>query len=304
MNKILQYATEFVTLGISVIPLHHRSKKVDVSLTSGTWEQYTTASNTEYELSRWLGSGWLNYGVVAGWGNLVVIDFDSMFYFEIWKLWAASQPTYTQYVVANSFKVLTRRGVHVYITTKEPIANGKRIAKEGGIDIQAQRKYVVGPGSAHPNGHVYEPIGEMVFSCVSDIESVLPIDLFPLVVAEPETGSMPPVEITTQHTEYDAYQSAMGQGLDLISKVKRAVRIETFFADASKSSADGRWYKTICPFHDDKNPSAWIDLKRQLFGCQVCGFKPMDAINIYSRMHNVTESAAVTMMAREVGVWG
>jgi len=71
-----------------------------------------------------------------------------------------------------------------------------------------------------------------------------------------------------------------------------------------KTSADGRWLAARCPFHDDKKPSFWIDVRRQLCGCQVCGMKPMDAVNLYARMHNMSESASVSAMAKEVGVWG
>jgi hypothetical protein len=53
-----------------------------------------------------------------------------------------------------------------------------------------------------------------------------------------------------------------------------------------------------------RKPSFWIDTRRQLCGCQVCGMKPMDAVNLYARMHNMSESASVSAMAKEVGVWG
>lgn len=293
----LEYIKQFFKMGISVIPLSHRSKEPKDSLTGGTWNQFFTTSNTEYQLSSWFGSGWLNYGVVCGWNNLVVIDFDKLEYFAIWALHVGN-------FADSCFKVLTSRGCHVYVRTELPAANDKRISKKGGIDVQADRKFVVGPGSIHPNGTEYQGIGVMNFPVVESIESILPLDLFPCVsgsAAEP----IAPIQFTPTHTEYDAFQYAMfGEHVDLITTVKSRVRIESLFGDARKTSTDGRWLSALCPFHDDHKPSLWIDTKMQICGCSVCGFRPMDAINLYARSHNMTESDAVRAMAKELGVWG
>jgi len=297
----LQHALEFLKMGISLIPLGHRSKLPEDSLTGGTWSQYFTQVNTEYELVNWLGSGWLNYGVVCGWRNLVVIDFDSMEFFDIWKLWSESNDT--EYVCDTAFKVRTSRGMHVYVMTSVPACNDKR----RGIDVQAQRKFVVGPGCVHPNNTQYQAVGEMIFPVVDDIESILPLDLFPRVTRDVAVGAMEPTQITHTNTEYsyDPYQAAMfDNSEDLITKVKRATRIENFFANVRRTSADSRWLVTKCLFHDDNNPSAWIDTRRQLYGCNVCNFKPLDVINLYARMHNLNDSAAVTALANEIGIWG
>ena len=118
-------------------------------------------------------------------------------------------------------------------------------------------------------------------------------------------GSMEPIEIHRNDTEYDAYQAAMfDNGEDLITKVKRAARIENFFTQVYKSSPDSRWFVTLCPFHNDTHPSMWIDTHRQLCGCNTCGFKPLDVINLYARQHNLSESVAVGALAKAVGVWG
>jgi hypothetical protein len=304
MNK-LQYALAFLKLGISCIPLHHRNKKPDVSLCSGGWEKYTTILSTDVEIYSWLASGWCNYGVVAGWNNLVVLDFDSLEWFDLWCAWARTQNTNTQYVVATSFKVLTARGVHVYLQTPNAI-NEKRI----GIDVQAQRKFVVGPGCVHPNGTQYVPVGALQLVQVESIESILPVELFPQIARGGSCDDLgtfqgAPVQLQSNNTEYDAWQSAMFvSDMDLIATVKQRVRIETLFRDAHRTSADGRWLAALCPFHDDHAPSMWIDARRQICGCQVCGMKPMDCINLYARMHAMPESDAVRAMAQELGVWG
>ena len=301
----LETALQFLSLGIGIIPLYHRNKKPDTSVIGGTWEQYSVSLCSAAEVSSWLIGDWRNYGVVAGWNNLVIIDFDNIEYFKVWKLWAMGSDVAR--IIDSAFKVTTSRGIHVYVSTIDPVVNEKRISKSGGIDVQAQRKFVVGPGSIHPSGHVYQPQGEMVFPLVlGGIEEILPLDLFPRVVSEIETGSMPAVEIQHNNTEYDAFSVASftSEQVDLITKVKSMVRIENLFTDVQKTSPDGRWYAARCPFHNDSHPSLWIDARRQLCGCQVCNMKPMDAINLYSRMHNVPESIAVSQLAQAVGVWG
>jgi hypothetical protein len=303
MTTIHDLAQVFLNMGIGVIPLYHRSKMPMVP----SWHEYNHRLPIDTEYQSWFATDWNNYAVICGWTNLVVIDFDNIEYFNIWCLY--HELNSTQYV-ASGFKVRTRHGMHVYLRTVAPAANDKRISRSGGIDVQAQSKYVVGPGCVHPSGHVYGPIGEMVFPVVRDIESVLPLDLFPRVAAEPVefVGTAPEFASCDTEYQYDPFQAAMfATGEDLITTIKRRVRIESLFTGVQRSSADGRYLKAWCPFHNDKRSggtmSFWIDTARQLCGCQRCGMKPMDAINLYARMHNVSDSAAVRAMAEEIGVW-
>lgn len=287
---ILQRALEFLKLGISVIPLRHRSKEPMLK----TWKPYQPHTEysllpTENDLIRWFGSGWQNYGVVAGWNNLAFLDFDDFDTFKLWK-------DYIELLkIPMPFTVLSARGAHVYISLPTDGFNEKR----QGLEVN-RHGYVVGPGSTHPNGTQYVGLGPLRIMPVESLETILPEDLFPHVA--PVTCFNGAAAVITPNTEYkfDPFASA---GMDLITKVKHAVRIESFFVDIKRTSVDGRWYAALCPFHDDHNPSMWIDVRQQLCGCQVCGMKPMDAINLYSRMKNIPESAAITMMAQEVGVW-
>jgi hypothetical protein len=147
----------------------------------------------------------------------------------------------------------------------------------------------------------------MVFPIVPDIESILPLHLFPRVANAQTVFNGTPATFAPTNTEYqtfDAYQTAMFPStMDLISKIKARVQIESLFAGVQRSSADGRWLKALCPFHADAHQSAWIDVQRQLAGCNVCGMKSMDVLNVYARMHNIDERAAVVRLAEDVGVW-
>ena len=90
-----------------------------------------------------------SYGVIGGYGNLVVIDFDD----------ADAQEQYLP-LLPKTFCVKSggKGLIHAYFKTDEKVANffidsadGKRRL----IDVQAQKKQVVGPGSTHQSGKEY-----------------------------------------------------------------------------------------------------------------------------------------------------
>lgn len=300
----LEHAKRFLNAGIAVIPLMHRGKNPESSMTGGAWEQYKEHLPTEYDLLRWLGSGWQNYGVVMGWDNLACIDFDNAAQYDLWLQY------YDQYLVRiyelteSPYTVRSARGAHVYIRLYGDYINQRRV----GVDVKVHG-YVVGAGSTHPSGAVYTAVHEKFhFPQVFDLDTWLPPELFPKLQNEPVLGhieALPMVFDKPSNVTYDPFaQATRARDIDLLSIVKSSVRIETVFSDAVRTSADGRWWAARCPFHDDERPSFWIDARRQLCGCQVCGMKPMDAVNLYARMHNMSDKDAVSAMAREVRVWG
>lgn len=291
----LDFIRQLRIMNIAVMPLYHRSKTPILS----TWGYLQSQLPSEQELNSWFPTDWNNYAVICGWNNLVVIDFDTFELFDLWRL--VLRANGMSRIVETSFKVITSKGFHVYLRTAEKAVNSKRIARSAGIDVQAVGKYVVGPGCVHPNGTQYVPVGELRLIEVPSVESVLPVEFFPHVRCDDVVYNGAPVELTATNTEYQS--DPLTDTRDLISKVKASVRIESLFPSASRSSRDGRWLKALCPFHDDRHESFWIDVHRQLCGCQVCGMKPMDAINLQARIWNVSESVAVRRMAENVGVW-
>jgi DNA primase len=82
-----------------------------------------------------------------------------------------------------------------------------------------------------------------------------------------------------------------------VDDVKRRISILELLPEAFPSGGNGRWYKVRCPFHDDRKASGWIDTREQLFGCHVCGFKPLDVINLYARLNNMSNAQALEALA-------
>jgi len=89
-----------------------------------------------------------NYGVVGGYGNLLIIDFDSELFQK--KLRSLLPPTFT---VKTGGKGLT----HLYYLIDEPFCKfGIRDKEENVvIDFQCKGSYVVGPNSIHDSGKPY-----------------------------------------------------------------------------------------------------------------------------------------------------
>jgi len=56
-----------------------------------------------------------------------------------------------------------------------------------------------------------------------------------------------------------------------------------------------RFVPAHCPFHDDKEPSFWIDTDRNLWGCHACGVRG-DVINLYARLKGLTNTEAIREM--------
>jgi hypothetical protein len=73
-RTVYEWAVEFVSLGIAVFPVGYRSKRPRLC-----WEQYRHRLPEPSDLRKWfLGGSLHNYAVVAGWQDLLVLDFDDL----------------------------------------------------------------------------------------------------------------------------------------------------------------------------------------------------------------------------------
>jgi DNA primase len=84
---------------------------------------------------------------------------------------------------------------------------------------------------------------------------------------------------------------------DVVDQIKEYYRLEDFFPQRSPSGGD--FWMTRCPFHDDKNPSFWLNLEEQICDCHAgCMDKPMDVINLYAALNDLTNREAILMLAK------
>jgi hypothetical protein len=281
-------ASDFLHLGIGVLPVQDRDKRPAFNLlprddyNEPTWEPYKTRLPSDTELNTW---HCVNYGVITGWSNLVVLDFDDMDEYGKWRIWSKGK------IIQRAYQVRTARGVHVYLRLPFPIKS----RKAGKIDIKAGGGYVLGPGSIHPSGVIYTAMKVgFFFPLLQTLSEALPAGV--LVEPAPQTTKQ------KQSILYDPWEAAsnpVNLNEETITKIREKFRIEDYFPDRI-STGGNRWFMTLCPFHEDKHPSFWLDTERQICNCYSCGGLPMDSINLYARLNGINNHEALSILSKDV----
>lgn len=285
MTNILEWTSRFVQTGIGILPVGFKDKRPDFDLIK-SWEPYKTSLPSVTELHSWFDTGLHNYGVITGWQNLAVIDFDDMEEYRAWSWWCFKSGGTAQYVAKHAFQVSTSRGIHIYVRLPHKERNRKAGTK---IDIKANG-YVLGPGSIHPSGSEYRALRDVFnFPVLQALSDILPASL----ITSNQVGvNQNPVVWTIPQVK-----SAPGAGL--VEKIKKSFPIESFFPDAHQSGT--RYLLARCPLHDDHNPSMWIDTRDQICGCFAgCTSKPLDVINLVGRMNSLNNTDAIFYLSEKL----
>jgi hypothetical protein len=278
-GKLYRIAKAWMALGTVPIPLMYRSKTPKIR-----WQEYQTRPPSDDELRTWFTGRLLNMAVITGWHGLTVLDFDTWEVFETWCQLLG---------VPETYMVRTARGVHAYYLLDEPT----RTRSLGKIDIKGKWGYVLVPPSIHPSGAryhtLYKPEHIKRAGCIADI--------VPEYMISPEPIDLPPVDLGAVHPSDPWASAANPRVFSAAGKVAGVLarhRIEDLFPDKERTSADGRYYVARCPFHDDHNPSFWIDTKEQKGGCYAgCLDKSVDVINVYAQMHGLSNNEALHVLA-------
>lgn len=126
------------------IPLGKRPDKLKEPIEKG-WSGQNNYTYKDSRLLRYVRSGF-NYGVLGGYGNLGIFDFDSL---EDYKKYKSIFP--------KTFEVRTKRGYHLYFECEYV----ESFDFDGG-EFRAKGRYCVGPNSRHPEGCVYLPNDEEI----------------------------------------------------------------------------------------------------------------------------------------------
>jgi hypothetical protein len=294
-NEIVQKAQQWILSGQSVIPIRYRDKRPEIS----TWEPYKSQLPSPKEIIHWFPDKLHNLAIITGVRGLAVIDFDSMDRYLFWQLWAVRKGLPADYVARLTYKVQTARGMHVYIR----LPHDERNRSLEGIDVKAKGGYVLAPPSIHPSGVPYKAVnpGAPIVQ-VEALSDILPPALLTRDTELPDVVRMPTHYINPVQYTDDPWAAAEAQadaGPDLVTRIRNTFRIEEFFPGATASSMDGRWMLALCPFHEDKTPSFWLDTQRQICGCYAgCTQKPLDVINLFGRLHGLSNRDAILMMTK------
>jgi len=298
MNTLLETALFWKSAGVAVIPIKYMDKRPQARLLpDGKWEEFQHRLPTDDELQRWFPSTLHNLGIVTGWQNLVVLDFDDLGTYLKWSLWVTRKGGFTRRAVEMTYMVQTSRGMHVYFRTREPEQNRKL----EGIDIKARGGYVLGYPSVHPSGAVYQVQQPNIPVYIEALSDVLPAGFLLKNTELPAEVNTPVQPIQPGGDPWSVIMNTMDPNQDLIKQIRAMYRIEAFFPNAEDTSSNGRWKMAPCPFHDDRHPSFWIDTQRQICACYGgCTPKPLDVINLYGRLHGLSNRDAIFYMAHQL----
>ena len=274
--SLYERAKMWMDLGTVPIPLLYRSKKPRIR-----WQEYQGIVPSDDELRSWFSSRLTNMAVITGWHGLTVLDFDDMAVFDTWC---------SMFGIPDTFMVKTGRGVHAYYHIQE----APRTISLGKIDIKGRWGYVLVPPSVHPSGAVYENLQRNKIKQVEYLTDIVPESMLP---KEPEIPAFD-LQVDLDDPWSVAMAPRVHSGDGKVADIRSRYRIEDLFPDRHRTSADGRFWVARCPFHDDHNPSFWIDTQKQIGGCYAgCIDKSKDYINVYAQIHGLTNDDALHVLA-------
>lgn len=108
----------------------------------------TDATDDLTTVTKWLDRTDRNYGIAAGASGLVILDEDQAGALDQWAAHRAL-------TLPATFTVATAHGRHLYYSSTETFTASTQLDGYG-IDVRSGSTYVVGPGSVHASGVIYQ----------------------------------------------------------------------------------------------------------------------------------------------------
>jgi hypothetical protein len=283
----LQTAQRWLQTNISVIPIVSGEKRPALS----SWKQYQTQLPSADQTETWFSNG-AGLAVVTGHQGLTVIDFDDRQVYQRWLAYGGKCPLAKQ-VARFTHQVKTAKGRHVYVYLPEATKSRPLLKPDGerwGIDIKSRGGYVLAPPSIHPSGRQYRAVNGQFIVGINALSEILPPEMLRRPDFEPKGTA--PRPIVKKRDIWDEVMHPVEMGDGTIQRIKSHFRMEDLLPIEKRTGAD--FYLTRCPLHDDHDPSMWVNTRDQICGCYAgCTPKPLDVINLYARVHDLNNKAAI-----------
>lgn len=87
----------------------------------------------------------------------------------------------------------------------------------------------------------------------------------------------------------------------ILQEIKEKLDIVDFISGYLELKKVGSYYRGLCPFHHEKNPSFFVSRERQIFKCFGCGVSG-DVITFYMKIENLEFKQAVKELADKLGI--
>lgn len=281
-NALVEAAFVWLSEGVSVVPAQPRSKEVWYR-----WRKWERTIPPEEMIYQWFANGIMNLAVVCGSGGLLVLDFDQLEAFKVWKAAAGA--------VATTYTETSGRGIHLFYKVDQPAT--RRFAQ--GVETLGLGHLCNVAPSIHPNGNFYQVLGDPL----APIKKVETTEFFNLVS---EIFGVERRQVARRELLEGAAIQSIPQRNDVIGRIKTQLPLFPYvsrFVDLNPCGGGGRYLQGLCPFHDDHHPSLIVDLVSQKWLCHSpsCpGHLGGDVINFYALINNLSVYAAIRQLAGEV----
>lgn len=212
-----------------------------------------------------------NYGVICGYGNLLVVDFDNE---EVQK---EIDP-----LLPQTFTVKTGRGLlhKYYITDSSETIKVLNEFKNTLADIQGKGKQVIGPNSIHPNGNIYEVVDDV------------PIATIPMSEVRALFARYQSVEQANKvHHQQPLILDELAE--EIKSKINVIDVLKKYRVDVSKNP-------TKCPFHESTGGKC-LSFKANLWHCFHC-LAGGDIFNFEMMINKIDFKEAKKRFAYDLGI--
>jgi len=294
--SVMDTALYWTGWGTSVIPVQPKDKRPAIP-----WKEYQKNSIPSLQqINTWFVNGINhNVGIIAGYRHLTILDFDDQGTYTDWMGHCSRSGGRAAQVARYTYRVQTARGFHVYVTLPHTTKSRDLHKPDGStwVEIKSFGRYVLGAGSVHPTGHVYRANDDHApVMRVSALSDILPADMLIQIDYQPKRTTPRPAPVGDI---WDQVMNPVSMGPGTVDRIKARYQLEDLLPTEQATGADK--YLTCCPLHDDHNPSMWVDTTQQICGCfSGCTGKPLDVVNLYARIHDLSNSEAIRELAREL----
>lgn len=272
--------------GISPVPAQPSSKVCRLH-----WRSYEVELPGLDQVNHWFANGVMNLALVCGSGRLLVLDFDDV-------------DSYQRYVdlageLAYSYTEITGRGMHAFYRVNWR-GNPANIIQAAGVELLGAGHLVTVAPSLHPSGSRYVPVdpGAELLE-LGEHELITILSHCPSRPVPSRAGVAAPIGEPVGQLRNAGSSSLVGAIKSRVSVIEVAGKLTRL---QSTDQNHGRWYVGRCPFHQDHEPSFWVDRQRGLWGCYVTScpaHRGGDVINLYALAHQVDVRTAIHQL-REV----
>ena len=277
-SECFDRARWWLSQGVDLVPIRSNTKAIITGY--GVNSKHIT---TEKHAWLWFEKLGVNLGVICGGMiGLACVDFDDAEAFDAWQAGPG-----------RGFETLieqTARGYHVFLSCSElPTVTTKEAeVKAAGVVMSAP--------SVHPSGKRYEIVNPAPIASLS-VEQVK--TTFPFVSSALEAMALSPKPAV--------HRRDLPSAGDLVSRIKAGRSVLEEAAGLTDLKGRGGHYYGLCPFHDDHEPSFWVDDEAGLWGCysprcptNAGGKKAHDVINLRMFAGHMTARDAIRALANEV----